>query len=202
MYPALSGGLADQMDSDTAQDYVEWSQRLRASDKTAFEWIFNHFYGQLLIYASRILNSKDSAKDIVQEAFITLWNKRENVDPAKSVKSLLYRIVYTRCLNQIRDTRKLGFDTDQLQDVPDKDFNPETELFDDGINVNEILEKIMTKLPERQREAFLMSRQEGLTHEEIADIMDCRPATVNNHITSAMKNLRSYLREMNIEGYQ
>lgn len=204
MNPVKTDGIERlKMNSVTTQDFARWSQELKDSDQSAFEQIFNHFYSALLGYASRILNSREVAKDIVQEAFITLWNKRENIDPAKSVKSLLYRIVYTRCLNQIRDKREFGYDTEQMNQVADTDTeNTEPDFSTDVNELGEILESVICKLPERQREAFLLSRQEGLTHDEIANIMDCRPATVNNHITSAMKNLRNHLMGMNIEGYQ
>lgn len=189
------------MDSDTKNMVARWSRDLKASDREAFRNIFDHFYSMLLAYASRILDSRESAKDVVQEAFITLWNQRDNVDPGKSLKSFLFRIVYTRSLNQIRDRRMVAMDEKSFENlmVPE-DF--EQGLMNDESGIQEILEKIVTRLPERQREALLLSRQDGLTHEEIADIMECKPATVNNHITGAMKNLRVYLKDLNIEGYQ
>jgi RNA polymerase sigma-70 factor, ECF subfamily len=189
------------MDSETANMVAHWSKALKASDREAFRNIFNHFYAILLAYASRILESRETAKDVVQEAFITLWNQRETVDPGKSLKALLFRIVYTRCLNQIRDRRLVGFDEESFDNLAGRE-NYEPDIMNENPGIKEILEKIVTRLPERQREALLLSRQDGLTHDEIADIMECKPATVNNHITGAMKNLRVYLKEMNIEGYQ
>jgi RNA polymerase sigma-70 factor (family 1) len=189
------------MDSDTKNIVAHWSKALKASDREAFKNIFNHFYAMLLAYASRILESREAAKDVVQEAFITLWNHRDTVDPDRSIKSLLYRIVYTRCLNQIRDRRLVGFDEENYENLMGSE-NSEPDIMNENMGIQELLEKIVSRLPERQREALLLSRQEGLTHDEIADIMECKPATVNNHITGAMKNLRVYLKDMNIEGYQ
>lgn len=188
------------MNSETT-NIAHWSRALKASDREAFKNIFNHFYAILLAYASKILESRETAKDVVQEAFITLWNQRDTVDPGKSLKALLYRIVYTRCLNQIRDRRLVGLNEENFENLTDpQHFEPDVMNEKEGIK--EILEKIVSKLPERQREALLLSRQEGLTHVEIAEIMECKPATVNNHITGAIKNLRVYLKDMNIEGYQ
>jgi RNA polymerase sigma-70 factor (family 1) len=189
------------MDSDYSNRIAQWSMALKASDREAFRNIFNHFYAMLLNYASRILQSRDAAKDVVQEAFITLWNQRATVDPGKSLKSFLYRIVYTRCLNQIRDRRLVAMEEEKYDNLKGpEDLEPDKMNVQDGLK--ETMEKIVSKLPERQREALLLSRQEGLTHNEIADIMECKPATVNNHITGAIKNLRMYARQMNIEGYQ
>ncbi|MFU8860823.1 MAG: RNA polymerase sigma factor [Cyclonatronaceae bacterium] len=189
------------MDSDTKHMVSRWSRELKASDRDAFRNIFDHFYSMLLAYATRILESRESAKDVVQEAFITLWNQRDSVDPGKCLKSFLYRIVYTRCLNHIRDRRLVGMDEESFENllVPDE---IEHDMMKEDSGIQEVLAKMVSRLPERQREALLLSRQDGLTHDEIAVIMECKPATVNNHITGAMKNLRIYLKDLNIEGYQ
>jgi RNA polymerase sigma-70 factor (family 1) len=189
------------MDSETTNIVAHWSKALKASDREAFKNIFNHFYAILLAYASRILESRETAKDVVQEAFITLWNQRSDVDPGKSLKAFLYRIVYTRCLNQIRDRRLVGLNEENFENLTSAE-NFEPDIMNENTGITEVLEKIVSRLPERQREALLLSRQDGLTHDEIADIMECKPATVNNHITGAIKNLRVYLKDMNIEGYQ
>lgn len=118
-----------------------------------------------------------------------LWEKRADLDPNGSVKAYLYRMVRNRSLNYKRDhaKEKIGLD-----DLPPQNSGDEINVQKQGSlqNVMPLVEQWIRDLPARQREAFQLSRFEGLDHEEIADVMDISPNTVNNHIVAALDKLR------------
>jgi len=150
------------------------------------------------------VHSKAIAGDIVQNVFIALWKKREELDPRQSVKAYLFQAVRNRSLNYLRDHSRetIGLETaDKSQAESMEHTNPQEE----ADRRMDLLKQWISDLPERQREAFELSRFEGLDHDEIADVMNVSPNTVNNHIVAALKHLRGrydlYKKELNEIGY-
>ena len=163
-----------------------WSRRLRASDREAFTDLFDAMHSPLLRYATR-LTTEATAYDVVQEAFVSLWRMRASLDPDRSLKSLLYTLVRNEALNQRRAM-------DRRQDrhaeySPNR--RPSNEVDSDALRTR--MRAWIDDLPERQREAFRLSRFNDLTHDEIADVMDIAPRTVTNHVTKALQTLRDRL---------
>jgi len=135
----------------------------------------------------RFVNDKADAMDIVQDVFIKLWNFRTNIDPNKSLTSYLYTAVRNHSLNFLRDHSSKTEVLDEEIILDDQDQSNEDSL------LLRDLKKCIDELPERQREAFELSRFEGLQHDEIAGIMEISARTVNNHIVAALKTLRDRL---------
>jgi len=178
-----------------ASDYEQWARRIRASDQKAFHDLFMDSYQPLMRYALNFVKDTDVAKDILQEVYAHLWDIRDRLDEKKSLKALLYRMVKNRSINLIRSRRPVRLDDVAPADQPSEEMSTES-IHPDS---DELLEKQLSgwieSLPPRQREAFELSRFEGLDHHEIADVMECAPRTVNNHIVSALNTLREQLKQ-------
>ena len=147
----------------------------------------------LLRYAWSILKRKEAAQDIVQDAFAKLWQIRATVDPNRSLNALLYTMVRNLALNHKRSAKyEAGTLPEQgpLDDSPSADERMDTDM----LRVR--LAQYIRELPERRREAFTLSRYEGLSHEEIAQVMQLTPRTVNTHITLALRDLRKKVRAL------
>ena len=187
------------MNNPSAKQIRIWVEKISESDKEAFNSLFRSLYPQLLKYALRFIRSKVVASDITQDAFVTLWDKRDELDGQRSVKAYLYRIVRNSSLNYIRDHSSETIGLDDVEEsrieVAEEEQPEET---DELIN---LLKEWIKELPDRRREAFVLSRFEGLDHEEIADVMDISSNTVNNHIVAALDYLKDcsieYQKEMN-----
>ncbi len=177
------------MNRSTDEQIHTWAAQIAQSDRHAFECLFRLLYPQLVRYAVQYTKSKSVAGDIVQDAFVVLWEKREETDPDRSLRSYLYTIVRNRALNHIRDHSGRTVELDQVSDVQlqapessDKYAEPELR--------KQLVHEWIKNLPERQQEAFKLSRFEGLDHDEIAEVMDISSNTVNNHIVAALRNLK------------
>lgn len=172
--------------------FPEWSRRLRASDATACAELFDHVHKPLIRYAARLTGDEDAAYDVVQDAFSRLWEKRPEIDPDQSLQALLYRITRNLALNHNRMIRKHRA---SLADAP----MPAEEVSPEEIVSAEMLEAKLRswidELPERRREALVLSRFAGLSHAEIAEVMDLAPRTVTNHIMLALTHLSTRLKE-------
>ncbi len=168
------------------------AEKISQSDRQAFDELFRLMYPGLVRYAVLYLKEKQIACDIAQDTFITLWKQRTNIDLDKSLKSFLFRMVKNQCLNFLRDNERLIVDTDLMNITPaDRQGADLSEYHTHENRLANLFREWIDSLPERQKEAFELSRFEGLNHHEIADVMEISAKTVNNHIVTALQQLRA-----------
>lgn len=180
---------------DRDDQFKVWCHRLRASDRKAFAQVFRTLYDALFRYACYLTHDRATACDLVQDAFLEVWRMRARLDAEQSLEALFYRIVRNRAYNDRRDRRTRA---DRHVDIyrertRDPGGAPLPDAALDSHALEERLRAWIDELPERQRESLLLSRYEGLSHEEIAAVMEVSPRTVNNHIVRALKTLRGRL---------
>lgn len=184
---------APPVPSDTESQFTTWTRRLRDADRQAYGEVFQTLHEPLLRYAWRHTHDAEAARDVVQDAFMKLWQVRDTLDPGASLRGLLYTMVRNRALNYNRDHANRQTPL-ELTDVPQA---PSTIGPGDTLDADRLQEKLrhwIDDLPARRREAFRLSRFEGLSHDEIANVMGLSPSTVNRHIVLALQTLRDRLR--------
>lgn len=175
----------------TPEDVFElWSRKLRSSDKETFARLFRVMHPELLRYAWRLTGNEVAAQDVVQDAFLKLWQARETLDHSRSLKAYLYRIVRNLALNHKRDSQQHAAPAEELDHWSSDEEVPVDDRLDAAL-LDQSLHRWIAGMPERRREAFLLSRVHGLSHEEIAQVMHLTPRTVNTHIVLALKDLRN-----------
>ena len=185
----MEGVSPDRMPT-LPDDLALLTSRLRDGDRAAFEAVFRALHGDLVRYGRGFAADEAEAEDAVQEAFLTLWRRRETLDPARSVRALLYAAVRNRLLNRRRDVARRQSLHDTMAD-PDTPDTPEEAAHAALLGAR--LQAWLDEIPERQREAFGLSRFDGLSHAEIADVMGLAPKTVENHVGRALRHLRDRL---------
>jgi RNA polymerase sigma-70 factor (ECF subfamily) len=177
--------------------FDEWCRRLKASDRTAYAELFEEMYEPLFRYVRSITKSPDAARDVTQDVFIRLWEVRDSLTPEQSLEAYLYRIARNRAYNHERNQRTRTEKEETVRDrtpaQPAPPTRPDTQT--DAQQLEDRLWRWIGELTERQREALVLSRFDGLSHDEVADVMDISPRTVNNHIVRALKHLRGRLND-------
>lgn len=139
-------------------------------------------------FALSITRSVPDAEEVVNDVFIAIWERHNEVLAMEALKSYLFRAVKNRCLNQIKRHR-LPFD--EMKDempVRSKDFDAlqHMEAKETGAKITELIDKLPTKC----KQVFLFSRIHELSYKEIAELMDISPKTVENQIGLALKFLK------------
>ena len=179
------------MNNPTEQQIRKWVEQISESHREAFDSLFRALYPQLVQFALRYTRDKAAAADLTQDAFVVFWKKRHEMKQIDSPKAYLYRIVRNNSLNYIRDhsSRTTGL---EAMEEPSVEMNVDEEQ--EEIRLNK-LKQWISELPERRREAFELSRFEGLDHDEIAEVMGISSNTVNNHIVAALDYLKECHRE-------
>lgn len=180
-----------------APPFEEWCRRLKASDREAYAELFEEMYESLFRYVRSITSDAEAARDVTQDVFIRLWDARESLSASRSLEAYLYRMARNRAYNYERDRRTRTEKEDEVRDrsaaQPSPPSQPDAEAA--AQRLENRLQRWIGDLPERQREALVLSRFEDLSHDEIADVMDISPRTVNNHIVRALKHLRGRIRD-------
>ena len=123
-----------------------------------------------------------------------LWEKRDELDTNKSIKSYLYTITYNRSLNYLRDNKKFN-KTEGITESLERSENwdASNQLIADEIQLK--INKTLDNLPEKCSRIFKMSRYEELKYKEIADKLNISVKTVESQMTKALKALRENLAE-------
>jgi RNA polymerase sigma-70 factor (ECF subfamily) len=167
---------------------------LQEGNETAFEMLFRTYYSSLCRYACSFLHDKAEAEEVVQSAFITVWDKRSSLTIQISMKSYLYRMVRNGCLNVVKHehVKKQHANHALLGGEPVHDSVAQS------VVASELEEKIvvaMKALPEQCRIVFQLSRFEELKYAEIADQLQISVKTVENQMGKALKIMRVQLKE-------
>jgi len=160
--------------------------------KEEFEKLFRDYFKPLVAFAKKYTSDIDAAKEIVHDVFVNLWNKREQIDIQKSVKSYIYTSAYNRSLNYLRDQKKFDFNQ-SVESSMENNFSWSFEENMDAIELEEKINKTIDNLPEKCRQVFMLSRFEGLKYHEIADKLGISVKTVEGQISKALAVLKTNL---------
>ncbi len=164
-------------------------------DKTSFEELFRTYFTPLCSFAQKYVHDNDEAKDIIHQVFVGLWQKRDEVDLSKPLKSYLFTSVHNRCLNYIRDRKKLvQFDVPQHESELGAYLDSRDYL--EAAETESKINQALAELPEKCREIFLMNRFDQLKYKEIAEKLNISVKTVETQMSRALKVLREKLSDL------
>lgn len=163
--------------------------RFRIDTHGDFQKLYRKYYKALMLYALKMTHDEETAEDIVQNAFLKLWEKRIDMENEAMVRSFLYLSVRQRSIDRFRRT--------QVEDkyrkyVLGASDGVEKEWDDEEIFSNELyrrLFKAIDELPPRQREIFL-AYMEGKSNADIAEAMHIKVDTIRVQKKRALKTLR------------
>ncbi|MEQ8625290.1 MAG: RNA polymerase sigma factor [Vicingaceae bacterium] len=149
---------------------------------------YNHtvtaFSDNIYRFILKNIRDEEKAKDVVQDAFLKLWQKHEAIEGEKA-KSYLFTTAYRTMIDLIRRDKKQGEWSEKFEN------NYSQEQSYSGLN--ELLNEALLKLPELQRSAVMLRDYEGYDYEEIGKIMQLNLSQVKVYIFRARKKLRDYL---------
>jgi RNA polymerase sigma-70 factor (ECF subfamily) len=173
---------------------VEILERIRNGDMEAFETIFRAYYQSLCLFSLRYLKRTDLAEEIVQDIFVTIWDKRSSLQLETSLKSYLYRSVHNNSLKFLQHQKVVEKHAQHLMDRKEQFYyEPVNNL--QVAEVTKLLENAFASMPRKTREIFELSRDEGLKYAEIAEKLEISIKTVEAHMGNALKILRENLKE-------
>ena len=180
------------MCADNSSEERSLILRLIEGDEDAFCELYATYKNRLIYFAMRFLKSREYAEDVFQDAFTVVWQSRRFINPDASFSSYLYTIMRNRILNQLRNAaNEEKLKESILSQALDytEDTKREVMLND----LKSLISHALQQLTPRQREIFEISREAQLSHKEIADKLGISVNTVQEHISTSLKLIRTYL---------
>lgn len=172
---------------------TELVKLLKKDDMAAFDAIYNKYCHKLHQFVLMYLKQEEDTEEIVQEVFIKIWESRGKIDIYASFESFLFTIAYNATMSLLR---KRMSETKSREYLKSLQQISSAEQIIDEIQYRELTQKVESLLKEltpRQEEIYRLSREEGLTHEEIARKLNISESTVNNHLVKTIKFLKSQI---------
>lgn len=170
-----------------SDDYL--FQQIRNGQYEAMELFFNRYYAPLCRFGMSYESNSCLVEEKVADIFIQLWTNRNILDKIKNPKSYIYVIV-KNSLKTARKSQQFCQEIDETKTINSM-FSPsrEQEIIENEqkeMNTN-LIREILDIIPKKSRQAFELSRIDGLKYKEIAEILNVTPKTVENHIAIALK---------------
>ena len=167
-------------------------QKMVSGDEEAFKYFFDTHYDDLCNFVNSYLRDTILSEDIVQNIFVHLWENKNKLPPDCSVKSYLYTASKNKSLNFLRNKKNQNRILESLKGSDElAEFTSDQYLEFDELHA--VLQKGIEKLPDRCREIYKLSRNEGLSNKEIAEKLSISVKTVENQVTIAIRKLKEHL---------
>ncbi len=165
---------------------------IRRGDSNVFASFYHDYAGSIINLLTRVLGSKDDAEEVTQDAFAYLWEHRETLDPHTSLKGYAAGTARNMAFRMLREKRNMEGRREDLKyshagytDLADSEIiSRETEI---------LIRDAIRNMPPRRRRIFEMSREEGLSYNEIAEQLGISYNTVKFHMQAALADIRATL---------
>ncbi len=174
-----------------SSEHQLFSQMIQGNE-LAFEQIFHHYNARIYPFMLKKTKSHHLSEELVQELFIKLWEGRGKLTDVKNPDAYIFSMAAHALLNH---WRKVSRDTDMRNRLW-QELCRFSNLTDDAVDYKEsksIIQAAVELLPPQRKKIYLMSRIEGMSHEEIARILNLSRSTVNNQLSQTLKFIRQYI---------
>jgi len=176
--------------------------KVAAGDQSAFKELVDRYQALVINTCYNLLGNRDDAEDVAQEVFFQVYKSVKKFRQEAKLSTWIYRIAVNRSLNSIRDRKRFGWlrslssllegERQQVTNLPASNSDqPDAAL--EKKEQNEKVQKAIDSLPKRQKTAFLLHKYEGLSYQEIAEIMQWSLSSVESLIHRAKANLKKKL---------
>jgi RNA polymerase sigma-70 factor (family 1) len=180
------------MEPGTGVDITLLLQELKQGKESAFNTLYHMHSKQILSNIRKLVKNNEVSKELLQDLYLKVWERRDTIDVEKSFKSFLYTIAKHMVYNHLQ---RISLDKKAreslLQNAVESYSHTEEEL--DFRETNKLFRRAVETLPAQCRQVFTLSKLEGKTHLEISSELGISIKTVNNHMVKANKEVRAYL---------
>lgn len=183
-----------EFEVDILERMREITFAIKAGSEDVFRSVYRAEYNNLVHFVNSYTKNTLDAEDIVQETMLAIWEGRDSLDPGRNFRSYIYTIARNKSLNYLRDNAKRMKES-SLQESENLInslalSSPSVEEEINALELQEFIDRVYLSLPEKVVNTFRLSRQEGLTYNEIAEQLGITPKVVEYHISITLKALR------------
>jgi len=172
------------------EDISSAVDRWLSGDDAAYEPVFRFYYQRLLSFAVRFLKDRPQAEEITMDTLLKAWQNRGVITSSRTFQSYIFVILRNRLVSITRKKKPLLVPIDGLENEWEAESPESIRTTREAV---ELYQGCISRLSPKRREVFLLSREEGLTHAEIASKLNISVFTVKNHIKAALQSLKTEL---------
>lgn len=172
----------------------------KSGDEVAlFEYLYEKYYNGAVYFANQYLADEEQARDVAQDAFIAIWERKEKVDVGLNVQSLILTIVKNKSLNILR--KRISNDRYSKVELQKQDWINYLALKDASMDeflqfeIVELVDKTLDEMPAKIQQVYRMSREDDLSYQEIAEQLDTSIKTVEYRMGRALHFFRQALKD-------
>ncbi len=166
--------------------------KIKHGDQSAFEELYRGYYDRLYRFTLNFVRSKENAKDVVQDVFVKVWLNKETLDAQQSIKAYLFMATKNRAVDFFKNKGNGLTDPDSDKAEAFSYSDPVQDMIDSDLEA--AVREAIGRLPQKCKLVFKLSRQEGLTYREIADLFGISENTVEKQVVRALKHLKKSLK--------
>jgi RNA polymerase sigma-70 factor (ECF subfamily) len=180
----------NEQDMKTYNVTTETLTDLKRGDHKAFDVVFLSYFDKVKRFIAGLVRSEDDAEDLAQDVFAKLWTERETIDIQSSFKSFLYVMSRNAAYNYLKHKLVQANYANEYVQREEMD-TPEELVFAKEIEL--LIEMALCRMPEKRSEIYRLSRNKGLSTDEIAARLNISRKTVENNLTLALKEIRKII---------
>jgi len=165
--------------------------KISEGDGIAFRLLFDRYYGLIYSASFRYLKVHELAEDMVQSSFLKIWEKRNSLSHIERFDRYLFRIAHNEMADHFRKLSSRGKHIQRIREQFEEETGSPEELLISK-QKRALIADVISNLPMQQQTAYKLSRDEGLSYQEIADRMELSVNTIKVHISQALKTLKVF----------
>ncbi|SHL68419.1 RNA polymerase sigma-70 factor, ECF subfamily [Chitinophaga jiangningensis] len=188
------------MSADSNYSEIEILRLIAEGDEQAFTVLYNRYWNKVYTYLLRMTKSHEIAEELLYDIFTKLWTGRELITEIQHMDAFLSKVAYNKAISFFRYTasqRKMQqlvaqqMEHARVDDAADKLLDNEA---------RELLQEAIRQLSPQRKLVFTLSREQGLTHEQIARQLNLSTQTVKKTMSNALSTIREFLHKRGMEG--
>lgn len=182
-------GVCAPLMTNSFENGIELWELIRQGDRAAFDAVYHQYVSQLFVLAYKHIPNRTDAEDIVQEVFLDIWEKRNEIVIHSSLFNYLYSTARYKILRFIKTSSIRPESLDLFRELLDKYSLPEEHSDARLRSINNSVITAIDDLPEQMKKVYLLNTEEGMSVTAIADQLQLAPQTVRNHLSKVRKRL-------------
>ncbi|HEY9363120.1 MAG TPA: sigma-70 family RNA polymerase sigma factor [Chitinophagaceae bacterium] len=160
-------------------------------DEAAFAVLFEHYRDKVYSIAYKLTHSTTIAEDVVEDVFLKIWLKRNDLGTIQNFGAYLFTITRNDVYKILKITAK-NYKVSELTDLNQLTAKNDTEDYLMDKEYRSLLQKAIDRLPDQQKQVYHLIKEQDMKREAVANILQIQPETVKFHLAQAMKNIRSF----------
>ncbi len=170
----------------------EFAMRLQKNDKDAFNSLYWEYHSAIYYNVLKLTRDSLIAEDIVQEVFITLWEKRHQLDPGREIAGWLFVVSYNKSVSHLKRKLKESLANSALQQLLEDSSDESNDLVNAQVN---LLTKAIEQLPPQKRRVFELCKLQHKTYNVAAEELKLSKHTVKEYLCTAVISIKEYIKQ-------